>query len=115
MALINCPECNREVSDKARSCPSCGCPISVDNLVKVKFPRGRQLINMGCVVYDEDNNILAECKEGEVATFEISEETRIYVHMNSMLGKASILAHPGERFEVSFRNFGIGISKVDIV
>ena len=28
MALIKCPECGKEVSDKAGSCPECGCPIS---------------------------------------------------------------------------------------
>lgn len=28
MALINCPECNKEISDKANSCPNCGFPIS---------------------------------------------------------------------------------------
>jgi predicted amidophosphoribosyltransferase len=28
MALINCVECNHEVSDKASSCPKCGAPIS---------------------------------------------------------------------------------------
>lgn len=27
MALINCPECNKEISDKASSCPNCGYPI----------------------------------------------------------------------------------------
>lgn len=27
MALIICPECQREISDKARTCPHCGCPI----------------------------------------------------------------------------------------
>ena len=27
MALINCPECNKQVSDKANSCPNCGFPI----------------------------------------------------------------------------------------
>lgn len=27
MALINCPECNQQVSDRAPSCPKCGCPI----------------------------------------------------------------------------------------
>lgn len=27
MALIECPECGKEVSDKAKSCPNCGCPI----------------------------------------------------------------------------------------
>ena len=26
MALINCPECDREVSDKAPTCPHCGVP-----------------------------------------------------------------------------------------
>lgn len=32
MALIKCPECGREVSDKALSCPNCGYPISQDPL-----------------------------------------------------------------------------------
>lgn len=27
MALINCPECKKEISNKAASCPNCGCPI----------------------------------------------------------------------------------------
>ncbi len=27
MALIKCPECDHEVSDKAKACPHCGCPI----------------------------------------------------------------------------------------
>ena len=28
MALIKCPECGKEISDKAESCPNCGCPAS---------------------------------------------------------------------------------------
>lgn len=28
MALINCPECNAEVSDKAPTCPRCGAPVA---------------------------------------------------------------------------------------
>lgn len=31
MALINCPECNKEISDKAQSCPHCGCPINLNS------------------------------------------------------------------------------------
>ncbi len=27
MALINCPECSREVSDQAAACPHCGYPL----------------------------------------------------------------------------------------
>ncbi|MDE5803214.1 MAG: zinc-ribbon domain-containing protein [Lachnospiraceae bacterium] len=28
MALIKCPECGKEISDKASSCPGCGYPIN---------------------------------------------------------------------------------------
>lgn len=28
MALITCPECGKEISDTARSCPNCGYPIT---------------------------------------------------------------------------------------
>ncbi|MCI8301108.1 MAG: hypothetical protein HFI69_12345 [Lachnospiraceae bacterium] len=27
MALINCPECNKEISDQVSNCPNCGCPL----------------------------------------------------------------------------------------
>ena len=27
MALIKCSECGKKISDKAKSCPNCGCPI----------------------------------------------------------------------------------------
>ena len=29
MALIKCPECGKEISDKANACPNCGNPINV--------------------------------------------------------------------------------------
>ena len=28
MALINCPECGKEASDKAEKCPNCGYPFA---------------------------------------------------------------------------------------
>lgn len=31
MALIQCPECNGQVSSKASTCPHCGCPIEISN------------------------------------------------------------------------------------
>lgn len=31
MALIKCPECNKEISDKAISCPNCGYPLDETN------------------------------------------------------------------------------------
>lgn len=35
MSLINCPECNKAISDKAKSCPNCGCPISINNKYQI--------------------------------------------------------------------------------
>jgi len=32
MALIKCPECSREVSDKATACPGCGYPLKASRL-----------------------------------------------------------------------------------
>ena len=32
MALIQCPECNKQVSSFAKACPECGYPISNDKL-----------------------------------------------------------------------------------
>ena len=33
MALIKCPECGNEVSDKAETCIHCGCPIETNQTV----------------------------------------------------------------------------------
>ena len=31
MALVKCEECQTEISDKAKTCPNCGCPIEKNN------------------------------------------------------------------------------------
>ena len=31
MALMNCPECNKEISDTVRTCPNCGYKIKRQN------------------------------------------------------------------------------------
>ena len=36
MALINCPECGKEVSDKAKACPNCAYPVAqLSNIPKI--------------------------------------------------------------------------------
>lgn len=37
MALMNCIECEKEVSDKANSCPNCGNPISSKKIVDEEY------------------------------------------------------------------------------
>jgi hypothetical protein len=38
MALIRCPECQREVSDKASACPSCGYPLGAGAAPGASWP-----------------------------------------------------------------------------
>lgn len=42
MAMIKCPECGGKISDKAKSCPKCGCPINEEKenikIVPAKCP-----------------------------------------------------------------------------
>ena len=61
MSLINCPECKKEISDQATSCPNCGCPIEPK---KVCLECGNELnatdpicYHCGCpVTTTKDNN-----------------------------------------------------------
>jgi uncharacterized membrane protein YdbT with pleckstrin-like domain len=39
MALIHCPECNKQVSSAARACPSCGFPVA-ESLARQITPAG---------------------------------------------------------------------------
>lgn len=40
MALIRCPECGKEISDKAASCPNCGCPMRQERNVYLQEEYG---------------------------------------------------------------------------
>ena len=51
MALISCPECTKEISDKVKACPHCGYPLVEDNIetqkveltsVNVKIEEGKK-------------------------------------------------------------------------
>ncbi len=37
MALIKCPECGKEISDKANKCPNCGCPTKNKKKKIIKY------------------------------------------------------------------------------
>lgn len=34
MALIQCPDCGKQISSQAASCPNCGCPIFGETQVR---------------------------------------------------------------------------------
>ena len=55
MALIKCLECEKDVSDKALTCPHCGAPIEVqktNNENQLKFPELPKNLHIGKTIYD---------------------------------------------------------------
>lgn len=89
MALIKCPECGKEISDKASACPNCGCPLSEivkSGVVKIKLPRTEKMADgfMGLLssktasIYSKGKT-LWNGKHGETASFTIDEPTQIVI------------------------------------
>lgn len=60
MALINCPECGKQISNNAENCPNCGHPVNFkknisskqNKKVVVKSREGcfLQTLNIGCLI-----------------------------------------------------------------
>lgn len=42
MAIIKCPECSKEISDKATACPGCGCPIAGPQKINVSVNQNQE-------------------------------------------------------------------------
>ena len=80
MALIKCPECGKEVSDKAQNCINCGFPLADINpsgTVSIAM-KTRALVQM-YIFNMENREILWSGRCGEVARFNVEKETEISV------------------------------------
>ena len=90
MALIKCPECGKEVSDKAKMCPNCGFEVAealspAKTQIRIGFLDGRKQM---CVVVDvrNGNKLISRASSGDVVELDISHDTEIafYEHWQYM-------------------------------
>ena len=92
MAMIKCPECGKDVSDKAKCCPNCGYPIESlipNGIVKIKVSalnaasglNGNQKVSIS-----SNDKVLWEGNSGEVAElfFEGPTNVKIKYHLSLM-------------------------------
>ena len=61
MALIKCPECNNEFSDRAEACPKCGLPMSeLKKMIKKnmisEYTQGKQCKKCGGAIVGIETN-----------------------------------------------------------
>ena len=110
MALIKCPECGTEVSDKAAACPRCGNPIAAPAdayLVEMGFDCvSGQILNNKCAVFDANGNTLAECRQGDTISFECKAPMTVTVKMSGCFGKPTVQVAPGKKYQVSITGLG---------
>ncbi len=73
MALITCPECNKQISDTAKTCPSCGYDLNTQKNKRRKQQNMRTILLIvsiglliGIPIYIQHRN--AEIEEASIAT-----------------------------------------------
>ena len=107
MALIKCPECGREVSDRADSCPNCGCPVkktSPVGTVKIKMPSDIVVGWVGlfssrnATVTDDNGNVLWEGKHGEMAKFKVDGKTQITINLGGWANQVTGYVYPRKKY-----------------
>ena len=72
MAMIQCPECGKEISDKAFTCPNCGVPINMEMPVKVTVQRTKAFFGGGVGIgVAIDGGFLGELGRGRGVDLEL--------------------------------------------
>jgi len=111
MALISCPECGKEISDRASSCPNCGCPISgkaQDKRVRIAIPNTDALGASGLTasLIAKDASVTSGGKglwkglHGQMAIFEVEGPTDVVVSLGRWSNPTEGTVLPGHRYQM---------------
>ena len=87
MALIKCPECEREISDKANVCPNCGCPIIQNETTKTNLickPKLFDVQPINGMTIDKRNRTFRCGIIGEVLSFDDILDVDIFENGSSL-------------------------------
>ena len=97
MALIKCPDCGRDVSERATACIHCGAPLNTKSELIVK------LIDFGYVyplfvkpfdvigLFDEYDNKIMSLRQGETKKISIERDMQVFAyHLQSNGNKVSL-------------------------
>ena len=84
MAMIKCPECGNEVSDKAEACMKCGCPVesmTPDGVVRIRMTGidKAMMTRQKVSVKDEYDKLLWEGYAGQIADIYLEKKTKVKI------------------------------------
>lgn len=106
MALIKCPECGKEISNRAKSCPNCGCPIEQvleSKTVKIKMPNvNLSLLGLvssrAATVIDKFDNVLWRGEHGQMAVFEVDGPTVVTIQLGAWANEVTGTVEPNKKY-----------------
>ena len=80
MALISCPECGQQVSDKASACIHCGAPLNVKNgIIKIKCCNIDNNPYKVKVLNAKTGTEIVKIAQKGVASFTIEKDTTVQI------------------------------------
>lgn len=109
MALIKCPECKREISNRANSCPYCGCPLAetiTTGTVRIKMPNNvvdgwvGLFSSRKAEVRTVSGKILWEGSHGENARFTVSAPTKIVIDLGRWANDVEGIVYPRRKYSL---------------
>ena len=119
MAMIKCPECSASVSDRAKACVQCGCPLQ-KTTGKVAFKASSEFIGLArsYKILDSNQREVARLKPGQTYEQIIEKDTKMFVKCG--FGGPHELQCYGDqvnRFSVAMGQFGVGcvVARVDVI
>lgn len=132
MALIHCPECGQEVSDRAAQCPRCAFPLQgvrTDGVVKIKLPTTQKLGMSPLIatkkaravwIQDEHGNALWRGELGEVASFSIDAPKRVTVYFGRYIDPVSGQIAANKKYQLAQQagihwNAQFKLNEVDVI
>lgn len=112
MSLINCPECNKEVSNRAKICPNCGFPITIESKYEIVITGYHDTDTSACagikktfnlnLSYDDTMNIFNNCPFA-ITECDTLEEATLCLHQLQKWGiDAEIINPDGEHEYINY-------------
>lgn len=96
MALINCPECGKTVSNSAQACPICGYPIAKKSVVRIRIDIDDYLKHTVC---DSYGNVLGVGYKGDTVSFSVDKPISVTVKGGGYFCPTQEV-RPGDRFSI---------------
>ena len=124
MALIKCPECGKEISDRASACIHCGCPLGEGSQTKIKIQNCDWTTFMQPVSVSIYNNnlLLWSGQTGQVAILNIDFPIEIVIKIEGVVLDTRAIIKPNYRYSLERvrktclrRNMSFILNEVDVI